>query len=832
VTLVELLFFFIIVAWLPGAVIFRLPVADRDRRAALDAEERLFWAVIVSCALSTSIVLVLALAHRYTLERLVAADVAIAVIAAAAARFKLTFGPRASRPRLWSLLPLALIVFCVWRFFPPSEYIMGGKDPGVYMNEGIQIAQRGTLVFNDPVVATLPSFARPLFFPPSVQPSVYSLRFMGFYVRNPDTGAVVGQFPHFFPASIAIGYGLDGLTGARRVVGFWAILGVLALYFVAARLIGRLAAAAAAALLALHVIDVWFGRYPNSELVMQALLFAALLATARSHVDDDRFFAPVAGALLGLLLFVRFDAVLGIAAVVAALALGLVAGGRLRMGFFVGLGLTVGLAIAYMSSLMRAYVDLPIIFVSNLLWWHYLLLILGGVIAVAAIAAGARFESLSSAVRRGVPMLISFAVVGAAIYAMYFREPADRLLAERDAYALRIFASFYLTVPGLLAALLGFVLLARRAFWSAPELFLTIATFSFFFFYKIRIVSDHFWMTRRFLPVVLPGAVLFIAAAASIGAQSGAGLTRLLRGTIGAVFIALLAAQYSRASAPILDHIEYAGLISKLEQLAGSIHDRDLLLVEARNASDTHVLTLPLAYTYARNVLVLASPRPDKSLLAPVLEWARTKYDRVLFIGGGGTDLLSPAWSVRPIASDRFQIPEYDAPKDAYPRFVQHKEFDYGLYEITPPNPEDAAKPFDLDIGVRDDLYVLRFHAKEETEGRTFRWSRNPSYITVTNLRANSREMVFWMSDGGRPPAAGRAEVTVRLDNDVLGSVQVDTGFKPYTFAIPADVAQRIAVQGGTAELRLSTPTWVPAQVLGTSDPRDLGVMVDRVTVK
>ena len=54
---------------------------------------------------------------------------------------------------------------------------------------------------------------------------------MGFFIKDPDAGAVVGQFPHLFPASIAIGYGLDGLTGARRTVGVWAILGMLAVYF-------------------------------------------------------------------------------------------------------------------------------------------------------------------------------------------------------------------------------------------------------------------------------------------------------------------------------------------------------------------------------------------------------------------------------------------------------------------------------------------------------------------------------------------------------------------------------------------------------------------------
>ena len=157
----------------------------------------------------------------------------------------------------------------------------------MYMSEGIQIAQRGAIVVRDPVVSSVPTFARDLFFPSYQRQDYYSIRFMGFFIKNPDTGAVVGQFPHLFPASIAIGYGLDGLTGARRAVGVWAILGVLAVYFAGRRLVGTPAAWAAATLLALHVVQVWFARYPNAEMAMQALLFAAILAHARAHVDGD-----------------------------------------------------------------------------------------------------------------------------------------------------------------------------------------------------------------------------------------------------------------------------------------------------------------------------------------------------------------------------------------------------------------------------------------------------------------------------------------------------------------------------------------------------------------
>ena len=45
----------LVVGWLPGAVLFRLPLAERDRRAALPAEERAYWAVVLSVAMSISL---------------------------------------------------------------------------------------------------------------------------------------------------------------------------------------------------------------------------------------------------------------------------------------------------------------------------------------------------------------------------------------------------------------------------------------------------------------------------------------------------------------------------------------------------------------------------------------------------------------------------------------------------------------------------------------------------------------------------------------------------------------------------------------------------------
>jgi hypothetical protein len=823
---------FLVVAWLPGAVLFRLPVADRDRRAALPAEERAYWAVATSVATSLALVLALGALHRYSFKRLLVADVAIAVVLAAAARFRLRLGPRARRAGLTACIPLALALVGAWRFFPPSEYIIGGKDPGVYVNEGIQIAQRGAIVVPDPVVAAVPDFARNLFFPADANHARYiASRFMGFYILDPDRGLVVSQFPHVYPASMAIGYALDGLTGARRAVGFWGILGVLAVYFLGARLLGHPAAAAAATLLALNVIQVWFARYPNADVVMQGLLFAALLANARAHVDDDPFFAPVAGALLGLLLFLRFDAVVAVGAVIAGSLLGFVAGQRHRWTFWPPLVIASALWIWYAMGPMRAYFEMPIVFLSNLPPWEYAALGAGAGGLLLLLVAGRRSTRVSQGAVDIVPSALTVVVVLLAVYAFAFRHPGGKL-TDYDAYALRTFANFYFTVPALIAAVVGYVLIARGLFWRDPAFVVTLTAFSLIFFYKIRIVSDHFWMARRFVPVILPGALLLVAGAALTGVRGRLLFTRAIRGPIGIVFLALLGVHYARAAKPIINHVEYEGIIPRLEQLASQIKDDDLLVVESRDAgSDVHVLALPLAYIYSRNVLVLATAVPDKATFAAFLDRSHATYRRVLFLGGGGTDLLSSRWSVEPVVSDRFQVPEYDSRRDAYPRYVRQKEFDYSMYAFGPPAAPTAASAA-LDIGINDDLNVLRFHAKETTAGRTFRWTQGRSLVVLNHIGAGDRTLALWMSNGGRPAGAPPAEVTVLLEDRVLGTLRVANGFAEYDIDIPADVAAAAAATREPVRVTLGTPTWNPHRVLGTSDDRDLGVMVDRVAVR
>ncbi len=814
--------------YLPGAVLFRLPIGARDRRAALDAGERGYWHLVLSVAWSISLTLALAALDRYRFSTLLAINGGLVLVALLAWRGRLRYGAAAA-PLGWTIaLPIALLALGLWRFFPVSEYVIGGKDPGVYINEGIQIAQRGSLVIRDATVASVPPFARDLFFPRHYEDEYYSNAFMGFFIQDPAAGRIVGQFPHGFPASVALGYGLHGLTGARQAVAWWGLLGLLGVYFLGARLFGRGPAFAASALLALHVVQVWFSRYPNSDIVMQALGFAALLALARAGEGQAGWFGGLAGWLLGLGVFNRVDGLLVIAACGGAVALQwAVRGGRLPWTFLVTLTAGGGVALIYMTGLMQAHFWRAAVFLENLpplAIGGGLAAGAAGLVALAALRRrhGARLEAL-------VPGTIAGVLIGLALYAFFLREPGGKL-TDYDAYALRNFVTIYLGVPMFLLTLAGLAVDARREFWRHPAFVIAFAGFAIFLLYKIKIVPEHFWLSRRFLAMILPGALL-IGCAAAFPARTGPAWRRSAQGVAGIVLLSLSAITYLRAAGPVLPHVEYRGIIPYVEALAARFTPDDLVILESRDVgSDIHVLGPPLAYIYDRQVLALASAAPDRLQFREFVADALGRYRRVLFVGTGGTTLLSRQLSATPLASDRVQIEEFEVTTDRLPAAVRRKEFDYGVYALS--LGASAAGPFRLDLGERDDLHVVRFHAKEQSEGRSIRWTQDASEVAITGLTGEERAIVLVLSDGGRPATAVPARVDVFLGGRSLGTIDVAPGFREYTLAIPPDTLAAAAVSDEPLALRLVSTVWSPRALLGVNDSRDLGVMVDTLEVR
>ena len=104
----------LVVGYLPGLAIFRLPVLDRRRRAGLDAAERAFWAVALSMALSLVVTLVLAAFRHYTFHHLVGVNLLLTGIAIGAGRRAMIRIDGAARPDAWLAVPVGLVILALW----------------------------------------------------------------------------------------------------------------------------------------------------------------------------------------------------------------------------------------------------------------------------------------------------------------------------------------------------------------------------------------------------------------------------------------------------------------------------------------------------------------------------------------------------------------------------------------------------------------------------------------------------------------------------------------------------------------------------------------------
>jgi hypothetical protein len=237
-----------------------------------------------------------------------------------------------------------------------------------------------------------------------------------------------------------------------------------------------------------------------------------------------------------------------------------------------------------------------------------------------------------------------------------------------------------------------------------------------------------------------------------------------------------------------------------------------------------------LAYIYAKNVLLFSSPRPGGPEVGQFLAWARRTYDRVFLIAEGGLDLASPAVGAKAVANERFAIPEYESPANAYPREVRQKKFNLNIYELSAAGRAPPVR--EIDIGGFDDLWVLRMFARQEQDGVTYRWVRDRSFVTMVGLEAPVRAIVISAGDGGRPAAAGRADVDVFLDDRPVGRITVRGGFAEYRLEVPPAPAAGGVGAAGRAVVRLQCTTWSPKDFIGGSDNRALGIMLDRLRVE
>jgi 4-amino-4-deoxy-L-arabinose transferase-like glycosyltransferase len=807
----------------------------------------LFLSVVGAVIAHGTVGVVLAWLGRFSPE--VIAIVVLGVSAVVLWRMRPLPRARWRHPTRYDVALALLLLGCTVIYFRPHEYVLGGSDAHTYMNIGASLSRTGEFVVHDEWAEFLRTYADVTL---RQQPPHYLtryLQFVGWYFSDQAPAQIIPQFFPFHPVLIALGLGVGGLPAGLLVTPLWGVLALAAVYFAARRWFGAPTGLLAAVLLAGTPTHIFFARYPTAEMLTLLLVFCGLLIF-QVLWDDGRagwLWGVLGGASLGAAFLTRLDMPVVIGLVLGALLAVRVTG--LWSRSWTALALTLSLYLAAMvfdalainwpyvwntyGAVWRTFTRSPLI--SGLV-----LLGAAGVIGLGVLAVRYR------PVRQRLPAIFAMqrlrwvAMIGIAAlsgYAYFIRPIFEPVSWATSWPALTPFPvlngenwvrlGWYLTPLGVLLATLGLMLIVKREALARLALFLGVGVLTTVqYVYNIFNTPYHIYAMRRYVPIVVPMLMIY---AAYFIVRLGQARFRGARLAAAMLTVALLAGLLYQARF-VLPQRDLFGAAAQL----AALHDRlkpeaIVLIAEPGDSVFADTFGVPLYFAYGHAVATVRSDGPRAAeFLQALLARAKTAGQPLQLLA---VEPILPtvrqALQLTPAAELDIRLPLLMNTFFEYPSVIQTMNYGIEIYDVAERVRTTAAltDSLSIDVGYMDAAYLRSgFYAKEPLPGLTARWTTQEAIVEVPlgaaqPVTVELRAMIY------RPEGVPPAQVEVYLDGRLIGQFVPGEPWQTYAFsgeARPID---------GMSAVSFKTRTFNPAALKINTDTRDLGFLLDSLTI-
>jgi 4-amino-4-deoxy-L-arabinose transferase-like glycosyltransferase len=553
--------------------------------------------------------------------------------------------PTSSRPPAGKMLalpfePAVLLIWllaAVWLFFRPHEFIIGGADAGVYVNLSASIAENGRILIQDPILADLdpalyPALLREL--PPTENASIIAPYYAlpGFYVTDTQAGKITPQFFHLHPVWQAVAYSLGGVRAALLMTALWALGGALALYLIIRQLVGWEAAVLALVTLSLNALQVWFARYPTTEMLTQFLLWTGLWALVlwlqaikEEKPGNDRLIALlglISGLALGQLFLVRIDMYF-LLIVPGVIWLWLQQNGRWRTiynWFFLPLAFLILHSILHAALQSRPYAYNLFAYGRLFVERYWFIAAAAVLLGIAALFFFGRFtRQLEKLTQYRRPILIAAitGIVLLALYGWFLRPSLGQTTTLPDWFGggqwprtdhenlLRL--GWYLSPVGIGLAVAGVCLMIWRINRQTAVILTVGLIFSLLYLWRIQANPHQIYASRRYVPVTLPFAIF--AGSYLIGGTARLNIGRLKRPysmMLAAALALVWLAATGLSARGFMSQVDYQGLIPQVAALNEQLDPNSILVFnDAAAITNGDFIGTPLQYIYGHSVYSL-----------------------------------------------------------------------------------------------------------------------------------------------------------------------------------------------------------------------------------
>lgn len=417
--------------------------------------------------------------------------------------------------RTFDILVIAgIIIWCCANLLFTSEHLFTNRDPATYNLAGNWLTKHASLQIEKP--AALEQLSVPGLHAES----------LGF-ATNPNNGSQIhAQGAHILPAWQALAGKLFGPEGVLRFNALFGATALLALYGFARLLVRPQWAALATLIMSLSLPLLFAVRDSYTEPLTMTFVFGGLTLLAYAQQNRQKWQWWLAGLVLGCTSLARIDAYIILAGIEVALLIWLLLAARAErrtlatcIGWLV-LGTALGAYLAWLdvTLLSTAYYEAH----RHLIVPELLLITALPLLAAPLIWAQWRWQwirHLDRLTRSWRAPAVWIGVSG--FFAILASRPAWFIGYDtRDGEVVRSFSEqtinwvwWYLGPVTLIAGVAGLawclivIMRGKNRLWL--PFVAAFVTMGLLYLLKPSITGDQVWATRRLLPVVIPGFVLF-----------------------------------------------------------------------------------------------------------------------------------------------------------------------------------------------------------------------------------------------------------------------------------------------------------------------------------
>jgi hypothetical protein len=272
----------------------------------------------------------------------------------------------------------------------------------------------------------------------------------------------------------------------------------------------------------------------------------------------------------------------------------------------------------------------------------------------------------------------------------------------------------------------------------------------------------------------------------------------------------------------VAHHVDWKGSVRFVNDVSRRFGPEDAVIFE--QVKDLHLLAIPLWAIHGVNIVELARFDPDPERLQHLIEAWKARYKNIYFVHTYRTNLCG--LFLQRVEDEYFPTMEWERTYDRKPTKAEARGLRFTISRVVPPEELQVPALPEVDIGGSDDFQVSGFFDKEGGGDLTYRWTGSCASLYLPGARPGAT-LAVTASAGQRPDTARPPVVTATLSGAPLGSFLAGPQWTTVPLRLPDPLPS------GPPVLRFDVPSWRPVNFLaGSSDVRDLGIMVDRIRVK